>query len=87
MVLHLLVNTSVFVSLPNGCLCQMTGESFVVPPKALDIAVAEATKKLLKRRRLICSSENSEDVPASKRQKREIRTSFRGLREPCGIKP
>ncbi|KAF9446604.1 hypothetical protein P691DRAFT_611900, partial [Macrolepiota fuliginosa MF-IS2] len=27
-VLHILVDASVFVSLPNGCLCQMTGEPF-----------------------------------------------------------
>lgn len=65
----------------------MTGESFVAPQKALDTAVAEATKKLLKRRRLICSSENPEDAPAPKRQKREIRTSSKGLREVCKIKP
>ncbi|EIW57607.1 uncharacterized protein TRAVEDRAFT_106738, partial [Trametes versicolor FP-101664 SS1] len=26
---HLLVDTSIFVPLPNGCLCQMTGEAIV----------------------------------------------------------
>lgn len=31
--LHLLVDTSIFVSLPNQCLCQMTGEPLVhIPP-------------------------------------------------------
>ncbi|KAI0749800.1 hypothetical protein C8Q80DRAFT_1058573, partial [Daedaleopsis nitida] len=26
---HLLTETSVFVSLPNGCLCQLTGDAIV----------------------------------------------------------
>lgn len=31
--LHLLLDTSIFVSLPNQCLCQMTGEPLVyIPP-------------------------------------------------------
>src|SRR4051794_6161907 len=27
--LHLLMDTSIFVSLPNGCLCQITGEPLI----------------------------------------------------------
>ncbi|KAJ8580772.1 hypothetical protein M405DRAFT_752860, partial [Rhizopogon salebrosus TDB-379] len=33
--LHILTKTSVFIKLPNECLCQMTGEALIytVPPK------------------------------------------------------
>ncbi|PCH42204.1 hypothetical protein WOLCODRAFT_34310, partial [Wolfiporia cocos MD-104 SS10] len=35
---HLLTETSIFVALPNDCLCQMTGEPIVrlEPPKLAD---------------------------------------------------
>lgn len=49
--IHLLTETSVFVTLPNGCLCQMTGHPIHLraPPKK-DILPAPSRGK--KRRRL-----------------------------------
>ncbi|KIO15227.1 hypothetical protein M404DRAFT_83099, partial [Pisolithus tinctorius Marx 270] len=32
--LHLLLKTSIFVSLPNECLCQLTGEPLIYIPLA-----------------------------------------------------
>lgn len=32
--LHLLLKTSIFISLPNECLCQLTGEALIyIPPR------------------------------------------------------
>lgn len=65
--LHLLIDTSIFVSLPNGCLCQMTGEPLNVPRGGIHAVIEENTKKFLKR--ASSSLENIESGPPSKRRK------------------
>ncbi|KAF7773358.1 hypothetical protein Agabi119p4_5525 [Agaricus bisporus var. burnettii] len=65
--LHLLIDTSIFVSLPNGCLCQMTGEPLNVPRGGIHSVIEENTKKFLKR--ASSSLENIESGPPSKRRK------------------
>ncbi|KAF5359331.1 hypothetical protein D9756_003256 [Leucocoprinus leucothites] len=82
MMLHLLMETSIFVSLPNGCLCQMTGEPFIVPPGDLQSAIAENTKKFLKR----TASSESHEEPPSKRRKLETRKFQRSRQDACKIK-
>jgi len=63
--LHLLVDTSIFVSLPNGCLCQMTGEPFIIPPGDFQNAITKSTEKYLKR---TLSIENNEELPSKRRK-------------------
>jgi len=63
--LHLLVDTSIFVSLPNGCLCQMTGEPFIIPPGDVQNAITKSTEKYLKR---TLSIENNEELPSKRRK-------------------
>lgn len=64
---HLLVDTSIFVSLPNGCLCQMTGEPLNVPRGGVHAVIEENTKKFLKR--TASSLENAESGSPPKRPK------------------
>lgn len=70
--LHLLVDTSIFVSLPNGCWCQMTGEPFIVPPGDFQNAIAKSTKKFLKR--TFSSYENNEEHPSKRRKLEFVKT-------------
>ncbi|TBU41939.1 hypothetical protein BD309DRAFT_1039323 [Dichomitus squalens] len=79
---HLLTETSVFVSLPNGCLCQMTGDpvlhmkpSVAVPVPTSDDARRgkghDAPRRGTKRR---CMNGYSEERPP-KRRKRALATA------------
>ena len=70
--LHLLVDTSIFVSLPNGCWCQMTGEPFIVPPGDFQNAIAKSTKKFLKR--TFSSYENNKELPSKRRKLEFVKT-------------
>ncbi|KAI6123581.1 hypothetical protein EV401DRAFT_1271406 [Pisolithus croceorrhizus] len=63
--LHLLLKTSIFVSLPNECLCQLTGEPLIYVPLAngASFMVSQTTRPRAKRK-----SESSLTLPR-KRQK------------------
>jgi hypothetical protein len=43
--IHLLTETSIFVSLPNGCLCQITGEPLIhISPKSRVVEPSQQTQ-------------------------------------------
>lgn len=62
--LHLLTETSIFVSLPNGCLCQLTGEPLInTMPPVYDIGLS----KKIGRKRI---NEDAPDVRSERPAKR-----------------
>lgn len=65
--LHLLTETSLFISLPNGCFCQMTGEPIVnvKPPVSFLGGLGLQTDDNRKRK----ASEATGDEPPTKRCK------------------
>ena len=71
--LHLLTDTSIFISLPNGCSCQITGEPMLyLTPRAQTIArpSASATKK-----RVLDTDSAGDEQPPKKRRRLDAHTT------------
>ncbi|KIK96788.1 hypothetical protein PAXRUDRAFT_280337 [Paxillus rubicundulus Ve08.2h10] len=77
--LHLLLKTSLFMSLPNDCLCQLTGEPlmFVPPPSGMFLR-HELPRRMDKRKR-----ESPQETQPRKRLKL-IRTTSNSREHPIG---
>jgi hypothetical protein len=76
--IHLLTETSIFVSLPNGCLCQITGEPLIhISPKSRivepsqRIQTQQPVKAVFGKKRTWTEMENANQQPQAKRQKLE----------------
>ncbi|KXN91623.1 hypothetical protein AN958_12475 [Leucoagaricus sp. SymC.cos] len=82
--LHLLTETSIFISLPNGCLCQMTGEPLSLPLSDVYAAIAGNSRKILKRTSSASSFSSAE--PPSKRCKLESEVLSKSGQRTRGIK-
>lgn len=68
--IHLLAETSLFISLPNGCLCQIAGEPLIhMAPALKKIASVPAIKTNVKQKRTLSGAEAAEMEPQPKRKK------------------
>ncbi|KIM40519.1 hypothetical protein M413DRAFT_73071 [Hebeloma cylindrosporum] len=74
--LHLLTETSIFLSLPNGCLCQLAGEPIIyLTPKIQDISnpfintPARGTEEATGKRQRQNAETNDTDGRPNKRRK------------------
>ncbi|KAF9565414.1 hypothetical protein CPC08DRAFT_630060 [Agrocybe pediades] len=70
--LHLLMDTSIFIPLPNGCLCQLTGEPALFLAPSLNNALRDsAGVKQTKRPHKVTESVDVDDERPKKRRKLE----------------
>lgn len=78
--LHLLTDTSIFTSLPNGCLCQITGEPMLyLIPRAQTIAgpsTSTAEKRVLE------TDSAGDKQPPKKRPKFDAHATTRSKKAP-----
>jgi hypothetical protein len=81
--LHLLMDTSIFIPLPNGCLCQVTGEPIVfltsverrIPSEVFAVHHDNGTKRP--------RPDSLQDERPAKRRKLQIKEKFGARRGPA----
>ncbi|KAH9481585.1 Telomerase reverse transcriptase [Psilocybe cubensis] len=83
--LHLLTETSIYVSLPNGCLCQLTGEPLIntAPPAYND----ESLPKKMTQKRLHENATDTHNERPAKRLKLESSVALPNSTKPSGKRP
>ena len=67
--IHLLTETSIFISLPNGCLCQITGEPLIhISPNSRIVGPSRGNQTI-NRKRAWTEIENVDQQSPTKRPK------------------
>ena len=61
--LHLLTETSIFLSLPNGCLCQLAGEPIIYSMPKLQDTTKPSTNTLLHRNQAVAGKRQRQNAP------------------------